>query len=853
MWVSQWPLSSEKLEAVNKLVTEQVQLGHLEPSTSPWNTPIFAIKKKSGKWRLLHDLRAINAQMNLFGSIQRGLPLLSALPKQWKIVILDIKDCFFSIPLCHQDRPRFAFTIPALNHMEPDKRFQWKVLPQGMANSPTMCQLFVQAALEPVRQYFPSLLLLHYMDDILLCHKDMMLLQKSYSFLIKMLNQWGLQIAAEKVQISEVGSFLGTIIFPDKILPQKLEIRRDHLHTLNDFQKLLGDINWLRPFLKISSAELKPLFDILKGDSHISSPRALTPAANKALQVVENALQNAQLQRIEESQPFNLCVFKTAQLPTAVLWQDGPLLWIHPNASPARVIDWYPNAVAQLALRGLKAAVTHFGRDPKLLIVPYTATQVQVLAATSDDWAVLVTSFSGQIDNHYPRHPILQFALNQAIVFPQVTAKNPLPEGIIVYTDGSKTGVGAYVTNNKIVSKQYNETSPQIVECLVVLEVLKAFPGPLNIVSDSSYVVNAVNLLEAAGVIKSSSKVADIFQKIQAVLLHRRFPVYITHVRAHSGLPGPISRGNDLADRATRVVAAALSSQVDAARNFHKQFHVTAETLRRRFALTRKEAREIVTQCQNCCQFLPVPHVGVNPRGIQPLQVWQMDVTHISSFRRLQYLHVSVDTCSGIIFASPLTGEKASHVIQHCLEAWSAWGQPKILKTDNGPAYTSQKFRQFCRQMNVTHLTGLPYNPQGQGIVERAHRTLKSYLIKQKGGVDEALPLTPRVAVSMALFTLNFLNLDEQGRTAADRHCSEPNRPREMIKWKDVLTGKWRGPDPILIRSRGAICVFPQEEDNPLWVPERLTRRISPSEDVDKRGNTETTMDTDPSTGDPGS
>lgn len=96
---------------------------------------------------------------------------------------------------------------------------------------------------------------------------------------------------------------------------------------------------------------------------------------------------------------------------------------------------------------------------------------------------------------------------------------------------------------------------------------------------------------------------------------------------------------------------------------------MTAETLRRRFALTRKEAREIVTQCQNCCQFLPVPHVGVNPRGIRPLQVWQMDVTHIPSFGRLQYLHVSIDTCSGIMFATPLTGEKASRVIQHCLEA----------------------------------------------------------------------------------------------------------------------------------------------------------------------------------------
>jgi ribonuclease HI len=156
-------------------------------------------------------------------------------------------------------------------------------------------------------------------------------------------------------------------------------------------------------------------------------------------------------------------------------------------------------------------------------------------------------------------------------------------------------------------------------ECLVVLEVLEAFPGPLNIVSDSSYVVNAVNLLETAGVIKPSSRVTNIFQQIQFALLNRRFSVYITHVRAHSGLPGPMSLGNDLADKATKIVAVALSSQAEAAKEFHKRFHVTAEALCRRFALTRKEAREIVTQCQNCCEFLPTPHVGINPRGIRPL------------------------------------------------------------------------------------------------------------------------------------------------------------------------------------------------------------------------------------------
>ena len=202
VWVPQWPLSSEKLEAATKLVSEQLRLGHLEPSTSPWNTPIFVIKKKSGKWRLLHDLRAINAQMRLFGSVQRGLPLLSALPKNWEIIIIDIKDCFFSIPLCPQDRQRFAFTIPAINHLEPDHRYQWKVLPQGMANSPTMCQLYVQLALKSVKNHFPSILLINYMDDILICHRDLQLLQEAYPILIKTLGKWGLQVATEKVSCS---------------------------------------------------------------------------------------------------------------------------------------------------------------------------------------------------------------------------------------------------------------------------------------------------------------------------------------------------------------------------------------------------------------------------------------------------------------------------------------------------------------------------------------------------------------------------------------------------------------------------------------------------------------------------
>ena len=69
--------------------------------------------------------------------------------------------------------------------------------------------------------------------------------------------------------------------------------------------------------------------------------------------------------------------------------------------------------------------------------------------------------------------------------------------------------------------------------------------------------------------------------------------------------------------------------------------------------------------------------------------------------------------------------------------------------------------------MQVTHITGLPYNPQGQGIVERAHRTLKSYLFKQKGGMEVILD-TPRAAIAFSLFTMNYLNLDETSHSTAE-------------------------------------------------------------------------------------
>ncbi|NXW81502.1 POK25 protein, partial [Alopecoenas beccarii] len=55
------------------------------------------------------------------------------------------------------------------------------------------------------------------------------------------------------------------------IKPQSLTINND-VEMLNDLQKLIGTINWVRLILGISNHELQHLFNLLKGDPDLTSP-----------------------------------------------------------------------------------------------------------------------------------------------------------------------------------------------------------------------------------------------------------------------------------------------------------------------------------------------------------------------------------------------------------------------------------------------------------------------------------------------------------------------------------------------------------------------------------------------------
>ena len=112
--------------------------------------------------------------------------------------------------------------------------------------------------------------------------------------------------------------------------------------------------------------------------------------------------------------------------------------------------------------------------------------------------------------------------------------------------------------------------------------------------------------------------------------------------------------------------------------SFH---HQNSNSLRKQFGLTTETAQQIVKQCNVCPQYLPVTNIGVTGNsGLLPIHLWRMDITHITKFGSLNYVHVTVDTYSGFLMVTAQTGEATKHVISHCLKCFAYMGVPKNYK-----------------------------------------------------------------------------------------------------------------------------------------------------------------------------
>ncbi|RMC22366.1 hypothetical protein DUI87_00678 [Hirundo rustica rustica] len=840
----------QKLKALEELVEEQLAKGHIVETTSPWNLPVFVIRKPGkDKWRLLQDLKQINNVIEDMGSLQPGMPTPTMLPQNWKLAVIDIKDCFFHIPLHPDDAPRFAFSVPTVNREAPRKRYHWRVLPQGMKVSPIICQWYVASLLSPVRVAAEKAIIHHYMDDVLVCAPTDDVLSHALDLTINALVVAGFELQEDKVQRMPPWRYLGLEIGKRTIVPQKLEIKAK-IQTLADVHQLCGALNWVRPWLGLTTEDLAPLFNLLKGGEELSSPRELTPKAKEALEKVQHLMSTWQAHRCDPDLPFKFIIMGKLPHLNGVIFQwrnnikkdqgrEDPLLiieWVFLSHQRSKRMTRPQELVAELIRKARVRIRELAGCDFECIHIPIglrsgqiTKAMLEHLLQENEALQFALDSFTGQISIHRPAHKIFNQDAKFTLNLKDVQSRKPL-EALTVFTDASGKSHKSVMTWKDPQTQQWEadvaevEGSPQVAELAAVVRAFERFPEPFNLVTDSAYVAGVVSRADQA-ILQEVSNTAlfELLSKLVKLVSHREQPFFVMHTRSHTDLPGFVAEGNRRADAlAAPAAMAPLPSIFEQAKLSHQLHHQNAPGLVRRFHITREQAKAIVATCPSCNQHaLPTLSAGVNPRGLNSCELWQTDVTHIPQFGRSKYVHVSVDTFSGAVFASAHAGEKTLDAIKHLIQAFSFMGIPKELKTDNGPAYRSKEFCSFLQQWGVGHKTGIPHSPTGQAVVERTHREIKRVLNQQQPVLKTE---TPQTRLARALFTLNFLNSTFEflnppivRHFGANPQLNIKERPPVMVR--DPETGRTEGPHDLVTWGRGYACV--STPTGPRWLPSK--------------------------------
>lgn len=621
-----------------------------------------------------------------------------------------------------------------------------------------------------------------------------------------------------------------------KIQPSKMQLHTE-IHTVNDVQRLVGDLQWLRTWCGITNQELEPLVHLLQDSTNPTQPRVLTKAAKAALQQIEKKLSLQQSYRYQPEHGLAIAIYGPQNYHSAVIIQTinnmtYVLEWVFPPMRPSSSVEAILDHVGRLLLKARTRVRQVFGLDPEVIYVPWKTTDLlQMWMMESPAFALATVGIPLSV--HYPSHPL--FKTNLIITERPKIVSQPICEGLTVFTDASGR-TGQYGCAWKETHRWHTRVlmregvSVQVLELEAIALALRLFQDqPINLVTDSAYAEGVLNRLDHAILGHVGNRnIEDLFINIIALLDHRRYPVWCTHIKSHTTLPGIFTEGNAIIDKAVseKVVAPAQHGLPTMnATMSHQFFHQSARALQKEFGLSRTQARSIIAACPECARIPPLQPGGTNPRGLQPRGIWQSDVTDISSFGRLRHVHVTVDTCSKAIWATAAPSTAFTHVKHHWLSAFAALGIPQIIKTDNGPAYKSHTCQQFLQAWGIQHKTGIPYNSTGQAIIERRHQDLKrlALILKKEG------ELSPHNALMKTCYVLNWKNpVGDDSHSPIDMHFSV--NPRDFTQW-DVLVetwdpqqGGWAGHESKLLTwGKGYACVVTGSEQ-PRWLPAKWVR-----------------------------
>ncbi|KAF1656928.1 Endogenous retrovirus group K member 11 Pol protein, partial [Aptenodytes patagonicus] len=415
-------------------------------------------------------------------------------------------------------------------------------------NSLTLCQLYVAKELQPVRQEWANTIIYHYMDDILCCQQQPFTV-KDIQWLTILLAEKGLVVAPEKIQQSAPWKYLGWTIETSKIRPQKLTLKTP-LETLADIQTLLGDIQWVRNCAGITSEDIRPLTELLRG-SHPAEKVLLTPKHYAMLQSIVDKFSVAWTTRRILNLQISLLVCNLAddkiskrikQKQQLANQQNFYILeWIFLRVQPPISIQTRPEAVGELIRKGQSRVLELTGEEPADISILVNAADLEWWMRNSLAIQEALLGYEGIVHSQQPQGRLWQLIKrNQWLEKPKVI-EGPIPGGITVYTDAGKRSKRAVCVwyeadkwHHQSLVGQEGDTL-QTLELTAVIWALEHWLNfPLNVVSDSLYVVGLAPRIQDTLIREASNpRLGKLFIRLPSVVSQRTALCAVLHIRSH--------------------------------------------------------------------------------------------------------------------------------------------------------------------------------------------------------------------------------------------------------------------------------------------------------------------------------
>jgi len=158
-----YSLSASKQEALKEFIEENLNMGFIQPTSSPHGAPVLFVKKKDGSLHLCVNFHSLN---RISKKDCYPLPLISDLldsPRKARVYSkIDLHHAYHLVHIADGDEWKTAFRTCYGS-------FKWSVMPFGLTNAPVAFQQFMN-------DIFSNLLdvcVVIYLDDILIYLNNM--------------------------------------------------------------------------------------------------------------------------------------------------------------------------------------------------------------------------------------------------------------------------------------------------------------------------------------------------------------------------------------------------------------------------------------------------------------------------------------------------------------------------------------------------------------------------------------------------------------------------------------------------------------------------------------------------------